>query len=127
MGCTDIVLHALGETAALAHWKRAEEYKGTLNVRELLNRAAAIQRVLQHHVNPVLSGPILGRQGQPDDQMNMMAGGGVPSPGAEEQTCRRLVARVWWEAAMLNLSAVVHSSNTSTFHAQLFLIVAVQG
>ncbi|KZV60745.1 hypothetical protein PENSPDRAFT_693999 [Peniophora sp. CONT] len=113
VGCTDIVLLALGETAALAHWRRAEEHKGTLNMRELLERAAAIQRALQHHVNPILSGSLPGRHGEADDQMNMMMGGAVPSPSAEEQTCRRLVARVWWEAAMLNLSAVVHGSNTN--------------
>lgn len=115
VGCTDIVLLALGETAALAHWKRAEEHKGTLNRHELLDRAAAIQRALQQHVNPVLPSSVPGKQGQPDDQMSMMMGGALPAAGAEEQSCRSLVARVWWEAAMLNLSAVVHDSNTSEF------------
>ena len=112
VGCEDAVFLAFGEIAALAHWKKLEHAKGTLNMQELFERARGIQNLLHQHADPVLSGSPPGRQGQADDQIHMMMGGAAPPTGVDEQVCRRLVARVWWDAAMLYLDTVTNGPGT---------------
>jgi len=126
VGCEDAVFLAFGEIGALAHWKKIEEHKGTLNMHELFERAGAIQHLLQQHVDPVLSGAPPGRQGQADDQINMMMGGASPPAGVDEQICRRLIARIWWDAAMLYLGTVIHGNGSGAEGAANAVAAIVQ-
>jgi hypothetical protein len=114
VGCSDAVLLMLGEIAALAHWKSAEQQKGTLNVRELFDRAGAIERALQQHVDADVSASPVGGQSQQDDQMSLTAGGEIVLATVDEPECRRLVARIWRDTAVLYLSTVIHGNSPGT-------------
>lgn len=47
MGCPDDVLLAIAETANLAHWKKQQKQKGSLNYQELSRRQEEIKKALR--------------------------------------------------------------------------------
>ncbi|KAG6862511.1 hypothetical protein C0995_000059 [Termitomyces sp. Mi166 len=108
-GCPDEAMLALAETFNLAAWKANEQRNGTLSFRELVRRGDEIeQRLRQHHT--VAGG--LGDADQallhPDLQTQAMEPHVAPFPSEE---ARRLVSRLFCEAAVLSLHTVLSDAN----------------
>ncbi|KAI0322117.1 fungal-specific transcription factor domain-containing protein [Amylostereum chailletii] len=102
-GCTDAVLLAYAEIAALEHWKATGERAGTLNLRELFVRSATIDQALREYTDPSFPDPPSGRT---NAQVMAMAGGLTGEPNADEGACRKIISRIWYETALLYLSSV---------------------
>ncbi|KAJ7592928.1 fungal-specific transcription factor domain-containing protein [Mycena floridula] len=54
-GCPDEALLGIAEVSALAHWKLAEQRRGTLSFRELIRRGDEIEQRLQRHSSDALN------------------------------------------------------------------------
>lgn len=136
-GCPDGVMYALAETATLAHWKMQQQHNYSLSVRELVRRGDAIEQNLrtswitaspevfphlldQHYdMNAPLSSGTASSSGDPSPihpTIDLGTGGTVlstPEPTIGAET-RRLVANVFFEAAILHLQSVVNDHNPGT-------------
>ena len=134
-GCPDGVMYALAETAALAHWKTTQQQGHSLSVRELVRRSDAIEhdlraawstaspevfpRLLEQHydMNAPLSAGTASSSAQPSPVHATVDLGGAalatPEPTIGAET-RRLVANVFFEAAVLHLQSVVSDHNPGT-------------
>jgi len=93
VGCTEQVLLAFAEIAALAHWKGHEARDGKLSARELIMRGNAIERgIRQTFLDPMAF------EGNRVVQVN-------------EDTCRRILATIMQETALLYLNTVLSGNN----------------
>ncbi|KAI0067250.1 hypothetical protein BV25DRAFT_1987693 [Artomyces pyxidatus] len=103
VGCTEPVLLAFAEIAALAHWKAREQRNGTLSARELIMRGTAIERSLRQNAD---SNAFQGIQ-------DVSSSGGTGAFGSQmsEEMTRRLVAAIFQETAVLYLNTVLSGSN----------------
>jgi hypothetical protein len=99
VGCTEQVLLAFAEIAALAHWKNHEACDGKLSVRELIMRGNAIERAIRQTML---------------DPMAFEGGRVVP---ANEDTCRRILATILQESAILYLNMVLSGNNPGKYRA----------
>ncbi|KAH8987118.1 fungal-specific transcription factor domain-containing protein [Lactarius hatsudake] len=93
VGCTEQVLLAFAEIAALAHWKAHEARDGKLSARELIMRGNAIERGIRQTV------------------LDPMAFEGNRVAPVNEDTCRRILATIMQEAALLYLNTVLSGNN----------------
>ena len=97
VGCTEQVLLAFAEIAALAQWKNHEAQEGKLSVREL-----------------VLQGNVI-EQGIRQTMLDPMAFEGSRVAQANEDTCRRILATILQECALLYLSTVLSGNSPGKF------------
>ena len=93
VGCTEQVLLAFAEIAALAHWKAHEARDGKLSARELIMRGNAIERGIRQTV------------------LDPMAFEGNRVVQVNEDTCRRILATILQETALLYLNTVLSGNN----------------
>ncbi|KAI0280746.1 fungal-specific transcription factor domain-containing protein [Russula aff. rugulosa BPL654] len=91
--CTEQVLLAFAEIAALAQWKNQEAQEGKLSVRELVLRGNVIE------------------QGIRQTMLDPMAFEGSRVAQADEDTCRRILATILQECALLYLSTVLSGNS----------------
>jgi hypothetical protein len=114
-GCPDEAMLALAEITNLAYWKATEQRNGTLSFRELVRRGDDIeQRLRQHHSNAAAN---LGDVDQAPLHPNLVQTATTepriaPFPSEE---ARRLVAKVFCEAAVLSLHTVLSNANPGTY------------
>jgi len=92
-GCTEQVLLAFAEIAALAHWKNHEARDGKLSVRELVLRGNVIERGIRQTI------------------LDPMAFEGSRVAQANEDTCRRILATILQECALLYLNMVLSGNS----------------
>ncbi|KAF8519521.1 fungal-specific transcription factor domain-containing protein, partial [Gautieria morchelliformis] len=133
-GCPDGVMYALAETANLAHWKMQHQQSHRLSVRELLQRSDTIEHDLratwvtaspevfphlldQHYdINAPPSTGTASSSAHPSpihptvDLVGASSVLSTPEPVIGGET-RRLVANVFFEAAVLLLQSVVNDHN----------------
>jgi len=93
VGCTEQVLLAFAEIAALAQWKNHEAQEGKLSVRELVLRGNVIERGIRQTM------------------LDPMAFEGSRVAQANEDTCRRILATILQECALLYLSTVLSGNS----------------
>lgn len=93
VGCTEQVLLAFAEIAALAQWKNHEAHDGKLSVRELVMRGNVIERGIRQTM------------------LDPMAFEGSRVAQANEDTCRRILATILQECALLYLSTVLNGNS----------------
>jgi len=93
VGCTEQVLLGFAEIAALAHWKNHEARDGKLSTRELIMRGNAIERAIRQTV------------------LDPMAFEGSRAAQANEDTCRRILATILQECALLYLNMVLSGNS----------------
>jgi hypothetical protein len=93
VGCTEQVLLAFAEIAALSHWKALEARDDKLSARELIMRGNAIERGIRQTV------------------LDPMAFEGNRAVQVNEDTCRRILATILQEAALLYLNTVLSGNN----------------
>jgi len=114
-GCPDEAILALAEITNLAYWKATEQRNGTLSFRELVRRGDEIeQRLRQHHSNAAAN---LGEVDPAPLHPNLVQAANTeprvaPFPSEE---ARRLVAKVFCEAAVLSLHTVLSNANPGTY------------
>ena len=96
-GCTEQVLLAFAEIAALAQWKNHEAHDGKLSVRELVMRGNVIERGIRQTM------------------LDPMAFEGSRVAQANEDTCRRILATILQECALLYLSTVLSGNSPGKF------------
>jgi hypothetical protein len=89
VGCTEQVLLGFAEIAALAHWKNHEARDGKLSTRELIMRGNVIERAIRQTV------------------LDPMAFEGSRGVQPNEDTCRRILATILQECAVLYLNMVL--------------------
>ncbi|KAI0264349.1 fungal-specific transcription factor domain-containing protein [Gloeopeniophorella convolvens] len=94
VGCTEQVLLAFAEIAALAHWKAHEARSGKLSARELIMRGTAIERTIRQSAL---------------DPKAFSEGGRILQ--VNEETCRRILATILQEAALMYLNMVLSGNN----------------
>ena len=99
VGCTEQVLLGFAEIAALAHWKDHEARDGKLSTRELIMRGNAIERAIRQTV------------------LDPMAFEGSRTAQANEDTCRRILATILQECALLYLNMVLSGNNPGEYGA----------
>jgi hypothetical protein len=97
VGCTEQVLLAFAEIAALAQWKNHEAHDGKLSVRELVIRGNVIERGIRQTM------------------LDPMAFEGSRVAQANEDTCRRILATILQECALLYLSTVLSGNSPGKF------------
>ena len=97
VGCTEQVLLAFAEIAALAQWKNHEAREGKLSVRELVLRGNVIERGIRQTM------------------LDPMAFEGSRVAQASEDTCRRILATILQECALLYLSTVLSGNSPGKF------------
>ncbi|THH13140.1 hypothetical protein EW146_g7047 [Bondarzewia mesenterica] len=122
IGCNDVVMLALAEISALAHWKAQEQRNRSLSVRELVTRGQEIERML-HQTETVGAGFVETSQaavevGSSTRVASVMV---LPAPqsgrpfsqhmSASDDLSRRLVAAIYQETAMLYLNTVISGNN----------------
>jgi C6 transcription factor Pro1 len=93
VGCTEQVLLAFAEIAALAHWKAHEARDGKLSARELIMRGNVIERAIRQTV------------------LDPTAFEGSRAAQANEDTCRRILATTLQECALLYLNMTLSGNN----------------
>jgi len=93
VGCTEQVLLAFAEIAALAHWKNHEARDGKLSTRELVLRGNVIERGIRQTI------------------LDPMAFEGSRVAQANEDTCRRILATILQECALLYLNIVLSGNS----------------
>ncbi|KAH9995652.1 fungal-specific transcription factor domain-containing protein [Russula compacta] len=93
VGCTEQVLLAFAEIAALAHWKSQEARDGKLSARELIMRGNVIERGIRQTI------------------LDPMAFEGSRVVQANEDTCRRILATILQECALLYLNMVLSGNS----------------
>jgi len=93
VGCTEQVLLAFAEIAALAHWKNHEARDGKLSTRELVLRGNVIERGIRQTI------------------LDPMAFEGSRVGQANEDTCRRILATILQECALLYLNMVLSGNS----------------
>ncbi|KAI0303579.1 fungal-specific transcription factor domain-containing protein [Multifurca ochricompacta] len=93
VGCTEQVLLAFAEIAALAHWKAHEARDGKLSARELIMRGNVIERAIRQTT------------------LDPMAFEGSRVVQVNEDTCRRILATILQESALLYLNMVLSGNN----------------
>jgi hypothetical protein len=103
-GCPDDAMLAMAEISVLAHWKRIERQKGTLNYRELIRRGDEIERHLKQ--NPAT--PVFEEDAPLHPSLIQPSVTDVSSPTHE---VRRLLATIFRATALLYLHTVLHDSN----------------
>ena len=105
-GCPDEAMLALAEVAMLAHWKAMEQGNNTLSYRELVRRGDDVEgRLRRRQSGRVCPSPVEQAPLHP----NVPPTGTVSevnSPFPNEET-RRLVAKLFCEAAVLFLNLVL--------------------
>ncbi|TFY80135.1 hypothetical protein EWM64_g3879 [Hericium alpestre] len=94
-GCTDATLLALANIAALAHWKARELNSGTLSVRDLIMRGMAIETALRERTEP--STAFVDTSQGSSEERHRVSG----------DFCRRLIAAIFQESAILYLNTVL--------------------
>ncbi|KAI0052304.1 hypothetical protein FA95DRAFT_1592820 [Auriscalpium vulgare] len=109
VGCTESVLLAFAEIAALAHWKARETRNGTMSARELIMRGTAIERALRNHADAASSAAFLG-VGGPDGNTALPPMQTSFAQMTPDMT-RRLSAAIFQETALLYLNTVLSGSN----------------
>ncbi|KAG6845479.1 hypothetical protein H0H87_008839 [Tephrocybe sp. NHM501043] len=108
-GCPDEAMLALAEISNLAYWKATEQRNGTLSYRELVGRGNDIEQRLQQHSSTVTrlsevdQAPL-----HPHLQTPAMEPAVTPFPTEE---ARRIVSKVFCEAALLSLHIVLSNAN----------------
>lgn len=133
-GCPDGVMYALAQTAALAHWKMQQQQAYSLSVRELVRRSEVIEQdlraswitaspevfphLLEQHYDGAPAGTGVGsaHTSPIHGTADLVAAGvplSTPEPTIGAET-RRLVANVFFEAAVLHLQSVVNDHNPGT-------------
>jgi len=93
VGCTEPVLLGFAEIAALAQWKSHEARDGKLSTRELIMRGNVIERAIRQTV------------------LDPMAFEGSRAVQANEDTCRRILATILQECALLYLNMVLSGNS----------------
>ncbi|KAG6851141.1 hypothetical protein H0H93_001021 [Arthromyces matolae] len=106
-GCPDEAMLALAEVLTLAQWKANEQRNGTLSVRELVRRGNDIEQRLAQHQSGGL-GDADQALLHPDLQTPAMEPHVALFPSEET---RRLVSRLYCEAAVLSLHTVISNAN----------------
>lgn len=109
--CTDGVLLALAEMAALAHWKAQETRNSSLSVRELVARGNAIERSLSQHRDSSVDISLATFGDMHRDSAGMMLPPMRDGRTFEQQTgeemSRKLVAAIYYEAAVMYLNSIL--------------------
>jgi len=113
-GCPDEAILALAEVAMLAHWKAMEQRNSTLSYRELVRRGDDIEdRLRRQQSDRVCSSPVEQAPLHP----NVPPTGTVSevnSPFPNEES-RRLVAKLFCEAAVLFLNLVLSNATPGAY------------
>jgi hypothetical protein len=99
VGCSVQVLLAFAEIAALAQWKNDEAHDGKLSVRELVLRGNVIERGIRQTM------------------LDPMAFEGSRVAQANEDTCRRVLATILQECALLYPSTVLSENSPGKFRS----------
>ncbi|KAG6841433.1 hypothetical protein C0991_011103 [Blastosporella zonata] len=104
-GCPDQAMLALAEVSNLAWWKATELRNGTLSYRELVRRGDDIEKRLRQHQS---SAARLGDIDQATLHPHVMES--TVAPFLTEEV-RRLVSKLFCEAAVLSLHTVLSNAN----------------
>ena len=109
VGCTEQVLLAFAEIAALAHWKAHEARDGKLSARELIMRGNVIERAIRQTA------------------LDPTAFEGSRTVQANEDMCRRILATILQECALLYLNMVLSGNNPGELACQFKPAVILMG
>jgi len=104
VGCTEPVLLGFAEIAALAQWKSHEARDGKLSTRELIMRGNVIERAIRQTV------------------LDPMAFEGSRAVQANEDTCRRILATILQECALLYLNMVLSGNSPGEYKGVLMFV-----
>ncbi|KAJ7126736.1 fungal-specific transcription factor domain-containing protein [Mycena epipterygia] len=108
-GCPDEVLLGIAEVSALSHWKTAEKRKGTLSSRDLIRRGDEIEQCLRKRTSSLVYG---GEFDIPLHPTLLQAGSEAFDTALyPTRETRQLVAKIFFEAALLYLHTVLSDSN----------------
>lgn len=114
-GCPDEAMLALAEVSTLAHWKATEQRNGTLSYRELIRRGDDIeQRLRQHHLITVSLGDV----DQAPLHPNLLQTTAIAEPRIvpfPSDEARRLVSKIFCDAAVLALHTVLSNPNPGAY------------
>lgn len=130
-GCPNEVMLGIAEISALAQWKAQEQSKGHLSMRELVRRADAIEQQLRVYSSPASFAPVdqaplhpslPGAAGVDYNAISPILPMSMSSPIPANTTIpfptenmRRVVARIFREAAVLYLHTVLNEPRPGTY------------
>jgi hypothetical protein len=109
VGCTEQVILGFAEIAALAYWKNHEARDGKLSTRELIMRGSVIERAIRQTA------------------LDPLAFEGSRSVQENEDTCRRILATILQECAILYLNMVLSGNSPGEFWARSSLSTDIDG
>jgi hypothetical protein len=120
-GWPDDALLGISEVSALAHWKAAEQRKGSLSMRELIRRGDEIEQRLRNSSDPPSAGSG-SANGFDLSPLNHLTGLPTPdSPGSfsyhhhSDDDISRKMNKIFREAVLLYLHTVMSDSNPCTY------------